>query len=67
MVNQTRFCHVIARDVGGMSGSSVYYRGRIIGILTLGLRKGYPHMSWGPGVKQLKLFVSGVIKKWNKR
>jgi len=49
--------------VGGQSGSAIFYRGKIIGIATIGTSR-YEHLVWGPGVLQLKSFVKDTLKKW---
>lgn len=39
--------------VGGYSGSGIYYRGKLVGLLTAASPK-YEHMSFGPDIKDLR-------------
>jgi len=50
--------------VGGMSGSAVYYRGRIIGLLTHGSTSAYDHLAWGPALKPVKKAYDEAMELW---
>ena len=49
--------------IGGMSGSAVYYRGRIVGILTVGVPT-YSHLAWGPFLPEVTEFVKAALEDW---
>lgn len=49
--------------VGGMSGSAVYYRGKIIGLITVGTDS-YEHCGWGPGLVPINNIVVKSLKDW---
>lgn len=47
--------------VGGQSGSGIFYRGKLIGIITHVLKK-YPHVSWGPQAKHVEALVNKSVR-----
>jgi S1-C subfamily serine protease len=50
--------------VAGMSGSAVYYRGQLIGLINSS-NTAYEHLGWGPGLKHIVPFVKQSLDKWN--
>jgi len=57
------FCQYSLPIVGGMSGSAVYYKGVIVGILTIGTPR-YEHLAWGPDLKSVAKIVKKSREEW---
>jgi S1-C subfamily serine protease len=53
-------------SVGGMSGSAVYYKGKIIGLVTAGSTR-YEHVTWGPGPAALGVTVEKAREIWKEQ
>jgi len=49
--------------VQGMSGSSVFYKGRIIGLVSHSHGR-FNNVGWGPGLEQVRLASETALAKW---
>ena len=50
--------------IGGMSGSGIYYRGQLVGIITIRSTR-YGHIGWGPGINMVGPFIDQARSNWN--
>jgi len=60
-----KFLQCSIPTIGGMSGSSIYYRGKVIGVLVAG-HTSYEHLMYGPGPGVTKKAVEAAMEIWNK-
>lgn len=49
--------------VGGMSGSGVYYKGKLFALVTIGTGQ-YEHIGWGPGLVPIKAAFDKAYALW---
>jgi len=60
------FYHTSIPVTSGMSGSGVYYKGKLVAILTIA-NMDYPHLSWGPGIDKVAPFIDYALRNWNEK